>query len=914
MKKYFQLIFLCLGFLAFAQKTEIKVSVSITSGSLAELITEIETQTGLRFFMQEDWKNSPIPNKVFDQVNLVEVLDFYLSNTSFNYYISPDNRVILTQNNRIYTELPDGFFKSVRTSVYDEQQNRAPVFVTNQTQQSPIETIRVGKERKTTTKQLVTISGKIVNAETKQPIADVAVVNTTNGNGTVSNANGYYELKIPVGVHVLETSALGLSEERKRVIAFDSGTVNFSISDSFEMLDEVVLRGNATQNIEDTSTGNNRIGSEESKNIPLVLGERDVLKVATTLPGVTTAGEGAAGFNVRGGKTDQNLILLDDAVVYNPSHFFGIFQALNPFAIEEVSIYKGSIPAEYGGRLSSVFDITTKDVSTSKFTGEASVGPVTANAVVQIPIVENKSGLLLGGRAAYSDWVLSALNDTSLKETGASFYDAILKYQHQIDQNNDLRVSAYYSKDAFNITRDSLYSYANALASIKWNHQFNANTTGNLILAKSRYNFDIDVTTDDNFTQRFQIDETELKAQVQQKLSAKHTINYGASAKLYQVVPGELIPQGANNLLQEIKIPEERALESALFLSDNITISEKLMLDLGMRYSFYAALGPASQRTYANGQPKSNVSVLDTLTYDKNKVFQTYGGPEFRAAARYKIAEDLSIKASVNSMYQFIHTLSNTTTVSPIDTWKLSDRNIKPQQALQVAVGVYKNIDIDAYELSLEGFYKKQQDIIDFKTGAKLLLNEHIETEVLQGEGKAYGVELLIRKNKGRVNGWLGYTYSRSLFKLDSDFEQERVNNGGFFPSNFDKPHDISMVLNYKFNKRISLSSNFVYQTGRPVTFPIGNYQFNNAEYVLYSNRNQFRIPDYYRLDLGLNFEGNHKKNKKIHGFWSLSVYNVLGRNNPYSVFFVNTDGEIQALQSSIFAVPVPSLTYNIKF
>jgi hypothetical protein len=258
--------------------------------------------------------------------------------------------------------------------------------------------------------------------------------------------------------------------------------------------------------------------------------------------------------------------------------------------------------------------------------------------------------------------------------------------------------------------------------------------------------------------------------------------------------------------------------------------------------------------------------------------------------------------------------LSNNTTVSPIDTWKLSDNHIKPQQANQVSLGIYKNFNINAYELSLEGFYKKQKNILDFKTGAKLLLNEHIETEVLQGDGKAYGVEFLVKKNTGDLSGWLGYTYSRSFFKIDSEFPQERVNDGDYFPSNFDKPHDFSLVLNYKITQRLSMSSNFVYQTGRPVTFPIGNYQFNGAEYVLYSNRNQYRIPDYYRLDLGLNLEGNHKKNKLAHSFWSLSIYNVLGRNNPYSVFFVNSDGEIKALQSSIFSVPIPSLTYNISF
>jgi hypothetical protein len=393
-----------------------------------------------------------------------------------------------------------------------------------------------------------------------------------------------------------------------------------------------------------------------------------------------------------------------------------------------------------------------------------------------------------------------------------------------------------------------------------------------------------------------------------------HNITYGTSAKLYSVFPGEIKPKGQNSLITPNKIPKEKGLESGIFIADKFKVNDKLRLDLGLRYSFYAALGPSSKNKYQEGIPRSEATVIDTVNYGNNEVIETYGGPEIRFSARYLLKEDLSIKASFNTTYQFIHTLSNNTTVSPIDTWKLSDNHIKPQQANQVSLGIYKNFNINAYELSLEGFYKKQKNILDFKTGAKLLLNDHIETEVLQGDGKAYGVEFLVKKNTGDLSGWLGYTYSRSFFKIDSEFPQERVNDGDYFPSNFDKPHDFSLVLNYKITQRLSMSSNFVYQTGRPVTFPIGNYQFNGAEYVLYSNRNQYRIPDYYRLDLGLNLEGNHKKNKLAHSFWSLSIYNVLGRNNPYSVFFVNSDGEIKALQSSIFSVPIPSLTYNISF
>jgi len=373
-------------------------------------------------------------------------------------------------------------------------------------------------------------------------------------------------------------------------------------------------------------------------------------------------------------------------------------------------------------------------------------------------------------------------------------------------------------------------------------------------------------------------------------------------------------PLGQDSQIQPVELDRERGLETAIFIADNFEISDELLLSAGLRYSTFTALGAQQVRIYEEGFPKSEATVTDVIDFEENEAIETYGGPEVRVSARYKFAQDLSIKASYNNTIQYIHTLTNNTTVSPTDTYRLSGYDIEPQRAQQYSLGLFKNFNDNIIETSIEGFYKTSSNLLDFKVGADLFLNENFETEVIQGEGKSYGAEFLLKKISGRLNGWLAYTYSRSLLKLDGDFNEEIVNNGDFFPSNFDKPHDFSAVANYKITQRYSFSANFVYQTGRPVTFPVGEYIYEGAQYVTYSDRNQFRIPDYYRLDLSLNIEGSHKLKKLAHTFWNISVYNVLGRNNPYSVFFVNDEGTIKARQSSIFSVPVPTVSFNFKF
>jgi len=903
----------------FSQEKLVDITLYFEDVKIENVIQRIEALTDYKFFYISDWLGDSVVSGDYKNVSINKLLNDIFRNTPINFYIDASSNIILTQNNIIHDKLPDDFFviKEKSTAAESEDKNISnPIFYKDDALVKDNDIVRIGKENRLSSLKSFVLIGNIINEETNEPISNAAILVKENNTGTTTDKNGDYEIMLKTGINTLEVSALGKGKIEKTVIIYNNGKLNFTLNDDFESLDEVVIEANRDRNVVKAVTGISLIDIEEIKNIPLVMGERDILRVAIALPGITNAGEGASGYNVRGGKTDQNLILLDNSVVYNPSHFFGIFSALNPFTSKTASIYKGSIPAEFGGRLSSVFDIKTKDGNTNKFSGEASIGAVMSNLTLELPVVKEKSSLLVGGRSTYSNWILKTLDDESLNNSKASFYDVVVKYHHKINKNNTIKTTAYMSNDDFSITSDSLYSYNNKLFSFDWDHKFDNKNSSNIILAKSQYEFNINYkdSINNGFDLGYKIDETELKLKMKYNHSDAHKFTYGVSSKLYEVNPGNRNPIGMDSRFVRVNIPKERGLESAVFLSDNFTVNEKLLIDAGLRYSHYMSLGESTQRVYAENQPKVEGTLIDNVSYKKNEVIKQYGGFEARVSMRYFLLPDFSVKASYNNNIQYIHTLSNNTTVSPTDTWKLSDLNIKPQSVDQYSLGFYKNLKDDTYELSVEGYYKKSDNILDYKVGADLLLNETIEREVLQGEGKAYGVEFLIKKDKGKFNGWIGYTYSRSLNKFKSEFISENINNGNYFSSNYDKPHDLSIVTNYKITNRYSVSTNFVYQTGRPVTYPTGKYVLNNTEYVVYSERNKFRIPDYYRLDVSFNVEGNHKIKKFAHSFWNLSIYNVLGRNNPYSVFFVTDEGRVKAYKSSIFSIPIPTITYNFKF
>jgi TonB dependent receptor/CarboxypepD_reg-like domain/TonB-dependent Receptor Plug Domain len=927
MKKILLTLFLLFfSFFIFAQDVKSKVSIQINNESLKDALENVELKSGFQFYFNPQWlANDGIRiTKTFENKTIDEILADLLDATDLNYFID-NNKIILTKNTSIITDLDQNLFDlPVQNSDQNQQEDftKKPIFlkqfdsIKKNSNEKRIEQYTIGKESKTNTKKLYTLSGYVKNSKTGEGVANLFIKVKNSKRNTSTDNSGFYTIDLEPGISILEFESIIYTKTTKKVVLYNDGKLNVSLAENINQLDEVVINSKAREKLKSSVTGVTVIEIEKIKTIPLILGERDIFRVAAALPGIKNVGEGASGYSVRGGKEDQNLILLDNGLIYNPSHFFGLFSAVNPFTTKRALVYKGSIPAEFGGRLSSVFDITTKSGNVKKISGEGGIGPVTSNLSLEVPVIKDKSSLIVGGRLTYSDWILKSLDDEQLKNSQASFYDIIAKYSHKINENNLVETTFYTSKDAFSISSDSVFKYTNRLFTAKWDHNFNEKNKGELIFTNSEYKFNIeyDANNPRSFDFGYKISDTQVQLKLGYLYNDKHKISYGISSKLYGIDPGNLNPKSGESLLSPIAIARERGIESALYISDNYKISDKLLLDVGLRYSRFSALGASSQRVYQPGVPLNDATVIEVKEYDKNEVIKSYGGFEPRISARYFLMDDLSIKASYDKMYQYIHLLSSNTTQSPTDTWKLSDLNVKPQDAQQFSFGIFKNFSSSDLELSVEGYYKKSKNFLDYKVAAQLLLNENIETELLQGDGKAYGLEFLLKKSAGKLNGWIGYTYSRTFIKLDSQFNEEKVNNGEYFPANFDKPHDISLVLNYKFTQRYSISSNFVYQTGRPITYPIGSYEFGGAEYTLYSDRNKFRIPDYYRLDIGFNVEGSHKLKKLAHSFWNVSIYNVLGRNNPYSIFFVTEAGQIKAYKTSIFAMPVPTITYNFKF
>lgn len=922
MKRYFTLIvglLVCCRFAAAQQGQEKPLTANLQQAGIEQLVAAIESQSDYHFYYDPAVFDSLKVTVHLTGKPLSVILDTAFSNTKFKYGIA-GQMVFLTREREIITRLAPGYFRSekhgnennpnvVAENYMDEREKKA----TEATTENKL--YYIGPHTNHIKAGNATISGYVRDIKTGDAVIGASIYVASTKTGVATDQFGYYTLTIPRGRHILTIHGLGMRDTRRQVILSESGKLNIEMQEQVNSLKEVTISADKVANVRGVALGVTRLDIKSIKQIPTAFGETDVLKVVLTLPGVTSVGEATTGFNVRGGAADENLILLDGSTIYNPAHFFGFFAAFNPDIVKNIELYKSSIPEKYGGRLSSVLEVTNREGNKKKFTGSAGIGLLTSRFNIEGPIVKDKTSFIFGARTSYSDWLLKLLPQ-AYKNSSASFYDMNFDVSHQINDKNNLYLSSYISNDKFRLNSDTNYAYSNKNIVLKWKHNFSTRLFSLISGGYDRYQYGVSSTQipTAGYDLAYNINQANFRADFTFYANNKHTVDFGLNSIYYLTNPGVFGPDGAQSLVVPEVINPEHALESALYIGDKYDVSSDFSVSAGVRLNIYNYLGAQTIDHYAPNLPKSSDNVLDSTTYKSGQVVNTDINPDIRISARYLLNDNLSVKAGFNTLHQYIHLLSNTTAISPTDIYKMSDPNIKPESGRQVSLGFFQNAVRNTIEMSAEVYYKWINNYLDYRSGATLLLNQHIERDIINTRGKAYGAEFMLKKTAGKLNGWMSYTYSRTFLQQDDPYAGEQINRGAWYPANYDKPHAFNFDGNYRFSHRYSFSLDLTYSTGRPITLPIAKYEYGGAERVYYSDRNAYRIPDYFRADFSINIEGNAKVHQLTHNSWSFGIYNLTGRQNAYSTFFTDQGGVINGYKLSIFARPIPFINYNIRF
>ncbi len=768
-------------------------------------------------------------------------------------------------------------------------------------------------------KDRYTFSGTITETSSKETLIGANILIPEIQAGTISNEYGFYSITLPEGTYEVVFSNLGFETQTRTINLNQNIRLDLSLSESVESLDEVLITNDVERlNIKTPQMSVNALTVNTIKKIPVVLGETDIIKAITLLPGVTSAGEGSSGFNVRGGAADQNLILLDEATLYSDSHLFGFFSVFNPDAIKDLKLYKGGIPARFGGRISSVLDIYQKDGNKNEFKATGGIGLVSSRALLEGPIIKEKGSFLVAGRSSYAHLFLPLLDNENI----AYFYDLNTKLSYDINDRNNIYLSGYFGRDVFEISESFSNIYGNATFNLRWNHLFSDKLFSNLSFIYSDYYYGLTLDFV-GFDFDSGIQNTNLKYDFKHYLTDKVQLNYGLQSNYYKFNPGEIKPNSESSGINPEKLTDKFALDNALYLDTEWEVTNKLSLQAGLRFSNFLRLGQDALFLYENNNPLLFNSALniyekatpvDTINISRNKSIKTFNNVEPRLALSYQLNDVSSVKASYNRMTQYIHLVSNTTSPTPFDVYAPSGKYIEPQIADQVAMGYYRNFP--SYALEVESFYKNVDNRLDYIDGADLIANNAIEQVLLKGQARAYGLEFLLRKTKGKLQGWIAYTLSRSEQQTPGRTPEEiGINDGAWYNSPWDKTHDISITGSYELNKKWTFGANFIFQTGQPYTFPNGQYVYNNITIPTFENRNSSRLSAFHHLDLSATLTPKNNEGRKWKSEWVFSIYNVYDRMNTASLSFrENTDiGRNEVVRLSIFGI-IPSVTYNFKF
>jgi len=768
-----------------------------------------------------------------------------------------------------------------------------------------------------------TISGTVYDKNNNETLIGVSLYFPELNAGVTTNEYGFYSVTLPKGTYKVQVNYLGYYSIVETIILNKKITKNFKLEEESESLDEIVIKSNIEKlNVKTPQMSVNRLTSATIKQIPVVLGEADIIKSLILLPGVTSAGEGASGFNVRGGAADQNLILLDEAVVFNSSHLFGFFSVFNPDVIKDVKLYKGGIPSKYGGRLSSVLDIYQKEGNSNDFKLTGGIGLVSSRLLAEGPIEKGKSSFLIGGRASYAHLFLPLFNN----ENKAYFYDLNSKINYRFNDQNNLFLSTYFGKDVFGISDNFVNKYGNSVVNLRWNHLYSDKLFSNLSIIYSDYFYGL-ILDFVGFEWDSGITNFNLKYDFKHYINNDFKLSYGISSIYSKFNPGKIVPNRPDSGIIAEKLTDKYANEFASYIDAEHTLSDKLRVQYGIRFSNFTRLGQDELNVYKDNKPVlydtefkkyKAAEAIASDSFKRSDVISSFNNFEPRFSLSYTLDDQTSIKASYNRMAQYLHLLSNTSSPAPLDVWTPSGKYIKPQLLDQFAIGYFKFLKDGDYSIETEAFYKDIQNRIDYINGANLVANNEIETVILNGKARAYGLEILVKKNQGKLKGWLAYTLSKSeQLTAGRTLNEPGINNGEWYNTPYDKTHDFSINASYELNKKWKFNTNFVFQTGQPTNYPVGQYEVQSLNVPIYNDnsRNSDRLPAYHRLDISatLNPEKNNKR--KCQAEWVFGIYNVYGRQNAASVNFSQNreTSRNEAVQTAIFGL-VPSVTYNFKF
>ncbi|KPK84183.1 MAG: hypothetical protein AMS27_10670 [Bacteroides sp. SM23_62_1] len=910
------LLILLSAYPVYGQSSDHIFSGDFDQVSFDSFVEYIESTSGLTFYYLSEWTSGVSITAGGTNLSLATVLEQNLESHRLSFYIDGSNNVFIIPGTIITlsdiqkeTEGsmqepgPDVFYLSKEEEYFGKRKEKV------------IETVTIG-ERNGAINGPVTLYGKIWDRENGQSLIGATIYFPETKTGTVTDIDGRYQIVLSPGSYLVVINCLGMSEIRYNLNIYADGRLDIGMEGEIIPINEVTIKAEKYQNVSGIQMGFARLDIKTIKEIPLVMGEKDLLKVAQMLPGIQSVGEGSSGFNVRGSSADQNMFYINKIPVYNTAHLFGFFSSFSPDIIKDFSLYKSNIPVEYGGRIASIFSISTREGNKNRFTGRGGISPVTGHIALEGPLKKEKHSFVLSTRSTYSDWILTRLKDPALRNSRASFYDLSAGVSLEPNEKNLIKIFGYYASDKFKYEDVLSYDYNNTGASINWRHRISPALNTDLAAVFGNYSFSTinEEYLTSAYEHHYQIGHYEIKSDFSWVPFRKHVITFGGSIIYYDLDRGKVNPYGVESNREPVDLGQDSGLESAIYLGDKYEVLPGLTLYGGLRYTVFNNIGPAEIYHYFPGAPKNPENIIDTVLYNPGSFVNTYTGPDIRVAVNYQTGSNSSVKLSYNRIRQHLFLLSNTIAIAPTDQWKLCDYHIRPPVCDQLAAGFYKDFPDGGVRSSAEIYLKKVHNVIEYKDGASFIASEHTEEDILQGRQNAYGFELMLEKEKGKVNGWISYTWSRSVIQVDGKNPWEDINNGLSYPANYDRPHAVNLILNYRLNRRLSFSGNLVYNTGRPVTYPISVYYMNDQEVVNFSARNAYRLPDYFRADLSINLEGNLRSRKPIHSYWMINFYNLTGRKNAYSVYFRSEDGRINGYKLSVFGTSIITLSWNFKF